>query len=223
MAIEDAKPGTPFPDPEPSSSLAPDNVLGKRATPHTASLNPDPAERLAILQEKCRAVDEIVLKLPTRALTAGKVLGHAIATMQSYFRKHEPLIFKVGWTHDPVWRWTNTLYGYAHGRDKWSEMVILYGSHEPWGPAMLEAALIEKFGSYSTSLCLLVLALIQHGVSCSMQFGPGRPGCRNVQKGGDTVQHGPTSENGFMTYMVYRSFKFPPTGPNSRTLNEGTK
>ncbi|CAE7293243.1 unnamed protein product [Symbiodinium necroappetens] len=105
--------------------------------------------------------------------------------MEKLFRKHEPLIWKVGFTHNPSWRWGNELYGYAHARDKWAGMVVLYCSTEQLGPAMLEAALIEKFKSQA--------------------------GCRNIKLGGDTVQASmPDADDRFMTYVVYRAFKFPP-------------
>ena len=44
----------------------------------------------------------------------------------------------------------------------------------------------------------------------------GRPACRNVAKGGDAVKTSEASEDVFMTYMVYRSFKYPPQGPVKR-------
>lgn len=85
--------------------------------------------------------------LPADGSSAGKVLQHASRELEKLFRKHDPMIWKVGYTHNPFWRWTNELYGYAKARDKWSTMAVLYISKEPFGPAMLEAALIDKFGS----------------------------------------------------------------------------
>ncbi|CAE7843377.1 unnamed protein product, partial [Symbiodinium microadriaticum] len=111
--------------------------------------------------------DQIKYDLPAPGSLAGKVLMHAIRVMESLFRKHEPLIWKIGFTHSPSWRWRNELYGYVHSRDKWAGMVVLYCSNEQFGPAMLEAALIEKFKS--------ILA------RC-------KAGCRNIKLGGDTVQ-----------------------------------
>ena len=91
----------------------------------------------------------ISYNLPADGSLAGKVLLHASREMEKLFRKHEPMIWKVGYTHNPLWRWTNDLYGYSSARDKWSSMVVLYISKEPFGPAMLEAALIDKFRSIS--------------------------------------------------------------------------
>ena len=43
---------------------------------------------------------------------------------------------------------------------------------------------------------------------------PGRPGCRNVRAGGDNVRPSSmTSENGYFTYVVYKSCKYPPPVP----------
>ena len=71
--------------------------------------------------------------------------------LTSLFKKEEPLIFKIGFTHDPVSRWTSPVYGYTLDldRNKWTHMIVFYYSKERFGPAMLEAALIEKFGSTS--------------------------------------------------------------------------
>ena len=91
--------------------------------------------------------DRIKYDLPAPGSVAGKVLLHAIRVMENLFRKHEPLIWKVGFTHNPSWRWGNELYGYTRARDKWAGMIVLYRSNEQFGPAMLEAALIEKFKS----------------------------------------------------------------------------
>jgi hypothetical protein len=80
-------------------------------------------------------------------MTAGRVLQHCLEVTERLFRKHEPLIFKFGYTHNPCWRWANDLYGYVKAKEKWSNMIILWISDEPSGPAMLESALIEIFKS----------------------------------------------------------------------------
>lgn len=87
----------------------------------------------------------IALKLPKSTVTAGRILQHAVNVIEGLFSKYDPMIFKIGFTHNPAWRWENKVYGYMHSQDKWSNMTVLYGSMEPYGPAMLEAALIEKY------------------------------------------------------------------------------
>ena len=93
-----------------------------------------------------QAVASISYILPHEGALAGRILQHSVRQMEKLFRDKGPLIFKVGFTHDPVWRWSNTLYGYLHDPDGWTDMLILFISHEPYGPGMLEASLIDKFG-----------------------------------------------------------------------------
>ena len=88
-------------------------------------------------------------KLCDLKATAGAILQHAIGVTLALFRREEPLIFKFGFTHNPIWRWTSPIYGYATARERWSNMLILHYAPEPYSPAMLEAALIEKFNSNS--------------------------------------------------------------------------
>ena len=43
---------------------------------------------------------------------------------------------------------------------------------------------------------------------------PGQPGCRNVRLGGDSaVPPSHVSESWYATYIVYRSFRYPPEIP----------
>ena len=99
------------------------------------------------LQEESASVGCISFDLPKPHAVAGQVLQHSVAVLERMFRKYEPLIFKIGFTHDPYFRWGNKLYGYAHAREKWAQMTILFITDEPYGPAMLEASLIDKFQS----------------------------------------------------------------------------
>ena len=93
----------------------------------------------------CKPLGCIDFNLPSKpGLSAGRVLKHARRVLQSIFAKHDPCIFKIGFTHSPSWRWSNSLYGYKQAVDGWTNMMVLYISHEPFGPAMLEAALIES-------------------------------------------------------------------------------
>ena len=87
----------------------------------------------------------IQFRLPSLTAVAGGVLQHALKSMEDLFSKYSPMIFKVGWTHNPVWRWSNSLYGYQTCSDNFDSMTVLFISDEPYSPAMLEAALIEKY------------------------------------------------------------------------------
>lgn len=85
------------------------------------------------------------LWLPLKITTAGVVLKHANQVMDSLFERFGPMIFKFGFTQDPIKRWSNRKYGYQWERDSWQCMCIFYTSTEPWSPAMLEAALIDRY------------------------------------------------------------------------------
>ena len=91
----------------------------------------------------------ISYKAPQNSLTAGRVLQHSKQVLDMLFRKHAPMIFKIGFTHNPIWRWTNDIYGYAFAVERWTNMVVLYETQEPFSPAMLEAALIDLYKCYS--------------------------------------------------------------------------
>lgn len=86
-------------------------------------------------------------RLPPTGVPAGKILQHAKSVVHSLLQKHAPMVFKLGYTHNPVWRWTNPLYGYRFDCHRYTNMVILYESSEAAGPAMLEASLIDLFKS----------------------------------------------------------------------------
>ena len=89
----------------------------------------------------------ISFRLPTLNSVAGGVLRHAVKTVDSLLLKYSPMLFKLGYTHDPVWRWNNNIYGYKKCRDNWASMIVLYITDEPYSAAMLEAALIQKYQS----------------------------------------------------------------------------
>lgn len=69
--------------------------------------------RLQLLAAECDGVGCIYLNLCRVNASAGAVLFHAIKVLTSLFKKEEPLIFKIGFTHDPVSRWTSPVYGYT--------------------------------------------------------------------------------------------------------------
>ena len=101
----------------------------------------------------CDALEFLHYKVPPSGATAGKVLQHAKSVISGLIQREQPMVFKIGYTHDAMWRWSNKTYGYQHDTfHKWSNMLILYESTEPFGPAMLEASLIEIFRSTVSSL-----------------------------------------------------------------------
>ena len=100
--------------------------------------------------EEARSIGCIDFKLPPLHSTSGVVLTRAVGSMENLFLKHYPMIFKVGFCHDPVFRWCNSLYGYSTAKEKWTTLCVLYMSDEPYSVSMLEAALIEKYRSILT-------------------------------------------------------------------------
>ena len=103
--------------------------------------------RLCLEALRSKASSDIAFKLPKANAIAGGILLHSIGVIEGLFTRYDPLIFKIGITHNPEWRWCNSIYGYQHSCDKWSNMVVFSASPEPHGPSMLEAALIEKYRS----------------------------------------------------------------------------
>ena len=54
----------------------------------------------------CKSMKCITSQVPKFESTAGSVLKHSQCVLDSLFRKHDPCIFKAGWTHSPAWRWS---------------------------------------------------------------------------------------------------------------------
>ena len=146
----------PFPWPKPSASkefphaskpkivLSSGVALPKRLRKSTILEAEPPESPLLQLCAESKALG-IRFDLPAVGIVAGSVLHHCSCRIDSLFHTYEPMIWKVGFTHHPVWRWSNEIYGYQHSRDLWSQMIILHIATEPHGPAMLESALIDKF------------------------------------------------------------------------------
>ena len=90
------------------------------------------------------------LSLPKPGSTAGRVLQHAVQEFERLLNRHKPMTCKFGITHDAAVRWHNATFGYKHSIDRFQGMLVLYGASNPHGPAFLEAALIDRFGSVLT-------------------------------------------------------------------------
>ena len=81
---------------------------------------------------------KVFFRLPRLDALSGNVVLHCSKFLDNLIASQSPVMFKIGYTHNPLWRWGNRMYGYAAGREKWSNMVIIYISPEPHGPSMLE-------------------------------------------------------------------------------------
>ena len=108
--------------------------------------------RLLDIAKEASAMSCIAFDLPPPNVSAGRVLDHCINVLEKTFRKWDPCIHKIGWTHNPIWRWGNSLYGYAKQKDQWSNMIVLHIAGEPFSTAMLEAALIKQYQSILSAL-----------------------------------------------------------------------
>lgn len=98
--------------------------------------------------EKIHQQPHMSYNLPKPGSTAGRILAHATNLFGVLHGKHNPMTFKFGITHNPIFRWYHRPYGYKFGIEKFENMVIVYGASNPIGPAFLEASLIQKFGSH---------------------------------------------------------------------------
>ena len=94
--------------------------------------------------EKDRALS---YSLPPPGSTAGKVLEFACSYFERLLKQWAPMTFKFGFTHDPGVRYYNPKFGYASSKDRFERMHVIYASSTCQGPAFLEAALIQRFGS----------------------------------------------------------------------------
>ena len=90
--------------------------------------------------------------LPKPGATAGRILAHASKVFERLQGKHCPMTFKFGFTHCPRFRWCHRPWGYQHAIEKFEAMVICFAAPDPVGPAFLEAALIDKFGSTTATM-----------------------------------------------------------------------
>ncbi len=154
------------------SNKAPDEELRepkKQRVIETIGANtPPPRLHLQQMIAECRALGCIDVKLCDLNALAGTVLRHSIDVMNGLIENKKPLIFKVGFTHNPIWRWSNDVYGYQHDKEKWSNMIVIHYAREPFSPAMLESALIEKFKSNllcianpQLFICILCFAILK--------------------------------------------------------------
>ena len=142
-------------------------------------------------------------QLPRQGALSGEVLHHSFVTVDRLLKQHGPVVFKIGVTHDPCFRWRNGLYGYIHERQQWQRMIILFASYEPVGPAFLEASLIYHYQGRSLPKRSFVLFHLWSWFPVR-----GVEGCRNERQGGESISD-TKGEPPFFTYVVYQSFKRP--------------
>lgn len=117
-------------------------------------LDDHPAQTsLESMKQDASSLGCISFKLHKWNALAGSVLAHCVRVIEGLFNQWKPMIHKIGCTHNPAFRWSNKLYGYAHQKDGWTNMVCLSCAPEPFSACMLEAALIQMFKSILSYQC----------------------------------------------------------------------
>jgi hypothetical protein len=138
--------------------------LTVRSTGRSRSRNSDPGVKFQL----------------TSSILAGHILRHCCEAIEQVLRQGLT-VFKIGVSVDPVFRWSNKRYGYAHDRvDPFQCMIVLARLSTAEGAGLLEASLIKAFGD--------------------------RAGCRNTALGGEGVP----GEGPYYVYLVHRKLPEPP-------------
>ena len=134
------------PGPAPALESAPAPAPGPCSSASAASSHPDVVYRLPRLQK------------------AGKVLAHCCDIVNSALALYPGcVIFTIGITSDPVFRYTNQRFGYQ--LDGYQRMVVMCETSAAEAVGFVEAALLLKY--------------------------MGWPGCQNSAPGGENLPRGP--------------------------------
>lgn len=94
----------------------------------------------------------ITYDLCQKGALPGRVLKHVFGAIDKYRKAARPCIFKVGLTHDPVFRFTNDKFGYIHAKPPWDGMKVVFCSYESISTSYVEAAAIQRFMGHSFAL-----------------------------------------------------------------------
>ena len=90
--------------------------------------------------------------LPPVGSSAGQIIQHCKRVIDKKIELIKPATFKIGFSHNPAWRFNNTKYGYKTGKDRFEAMCVLWASYDPLPAAFLEASLIQLFqGDFPTN------------------------------------------------------------------------
>lgn len=83
--------------------------------------------------------------LPPVGSSAGQIIQHCQRVIKKKIELIKPATFKIGFSHNPAWRFNNAMYGYKIGKDRFEAMCVLWASCEPLPAAFLGASLIQLF------------------------------------------------------------------------------
>lgn len=74
----------------------------------------------------------------------GHVLKHCYGVVDKILQAQAPCVYKVGYTHCAYFRFHNRKFGYAHEKQRWQQMIVIYAASEPISPGFVEAAIIQR-------------------------------------------------------------------------------
>lgn len=87
--------------------------------------------------------------------SAGQVLQHCRRVLENHCNRLAPLMYKIGFTHDPCFRWHNRTFGYIRERCRWEGMVLMFASDDSTVAAYVEAAMIMAFMGFLVWLSMV--------------------------------------------------------------------
>ena len=102
------------------------------------------------------------IDLPKYGATAGQVLLHSKTVLEKLLNREKPLVFKIGYTHCPKFRFRNRKFGYADAREGWQHMLVIFVSHETVGPSYVEASMIQCFRGNSDMFQNYIVCIYEH-------------------------------------------------------------
>ena len=78
-------------------------------------------------------------------MSSGDVLEHIKGVIDRVVIRLKPATFKIGFTHDPAFRWNNRTFGYIREVDKWTGMMVVWAGSNATVGAYVEAAMILHY------------------------------------------------------------------------------
>ena len=88
---------------------------------------------------------KIDYSLPAKNSTSGQVLERTKKLIERVVSALSPAIYKIGFTHDPAFRWNNKTFGYQKAIEKWDGMLVMYAGSNAMVASFVEAAMIQWF------------------------------------------------------------------------------
>lgn len=117
--------------------------------------------------ERIEVDDRLEYDLPRGHRLAGQILCHVFAAVDKILERQKPCIFKAGYTHCPIYRFYNDVFGYIHERDRWEKMTVVYVSHEVISTSFVEAAIIQR---HKGSLYQFIFYIVSFPMACAWLY-----------------------------------------------------